>query len=105
MIEHRILPIDKPYFCLFHCLRRESFRPRGRFRFNPLLAVKRSACLCGPHWYTPKVEWHGASVTRFGEIWSLMQNLQSVGQFFEGLVKFWTYFGKFCKPLGKFSLM
>ena len=49
-----------------------------------------------------------ASVTRFGEILPLRQNPESLGQFLRVYLlcaKFWTYFGKFCLPLGKFSLM
>ena len=45
-------------------------------------------------------------MTRFGEISPLWKNLQSLGQFNEGifpiLAKFWTDFGNFCMALGKF---
>ena len=52
--------------------------------------------------------WPTTSMTRFGEISLFWQNLQSLGQLFEGFLlfgKFWTSVAKFCMSLGKFSLM
>ena len=52
--------------------------------------------------------WAAISVAGFGEflpLWGNIQKSWAILGLIYYLVKFWTYFGKFCMPLGKFLLM